>query len=147
VDNKADEKTGSKTRENQAEKDPSKFNWVAERSSCTLPRIYKALRSQIEEDVKARNDQRPKNSPYEFSVVETGADFSVLLQAKESRTSVVFILADSAIVVRDDQGNAMFEVTLTFTDDGKCKLHVNQEERDFWQVRRMALEDLMFRGH
>jgi hypothetical protein len=41
----------------------------------------------------------------------------------------------------------MFEVGLTFTDEGECKLIVNKEPRDFWQVRRMALEDLLFQGH
>ena len=41
----------------------------------------------------------------------------------------------------------MFEVTLTFNDEGGCKLHVNQEERDLWQVRRMALEELLFRDY
>jgi hypothetical protein len=29
---------------------------------------------------------------------------------------------------------------------GSCCLKVNGEEREFWQVRRMALEDLMFGG-
>ncbi|MFZ0815493.1 MAG: hypothetical protein WAM78_08235 [Candidatus Sulfotelmatobacter sp.] len=40
----------------------------------------------------------------------------------------------------------MFEVTLTFDDTGACKLNVNAESRDFWQVRRMALEELLFPG-
>jgi hypothetical protein len=39
----------------------------------------------------------------------------------------------------------MFEVTLTFSDDGKCKLKAKEENREPWQVRRMALEDLLFR--
>jgi hypothetical protein len=60
---------------------------------------------------------------------------------------VTFSLAEHAIFVRDDKGVAMFEVTLTFDDRGECKLNVNGEERDYWQVRRMALEELMFRGH
>jgi len=29
-------------------------------------------------------------------------------------------------------------------DQGECKLHANEQEREYWQVRRMALEDLMF---
>jgi hypothetical protein len=41
----------------------------------------------------------------------------------------------------------MFEVILTFDDEGECKLSVNGEEREFWQVRRMALEEIMFRGN
>jgi hypothetical protein len=131
----------------KAEKDAPKFDWVTERSSCSLPKVFTALRIQIEEDVKTRNALRPNNSPYEFSVVENGGDFRVLLKTKEAHKSVTFSLAEHAILVRDDKGDAMFEVTILFSVEGKCKLHVDAEERDFWQVRRMALEELMFRGY
>lgn len=57
------------------------------------------------------------------------------------------MLAEHAIVVRDDKGAEMFEVTLTFNDLGKRQLNVNGEARDYWQIRRMALEELMFRGN
>jgi hypothetical protein len=40
----------------------------------------------------------------------------------------------------------MFEVNATFRDEGECRLKVNGEERVLWQVRRMALEELLFRG-
>jgi hypothetical protein len=129
----------------KAEKEKSKFDWVTERSSCSLPKVFKALRLQVEEDVKTRNALRPDNSPYEFSVVEKGDDFTVLLKAKDVAISVMFSLAEHEILVRDDKGAQMFAVTLTFSDEGKCKLHANQQERELWQVRRMALEELMFR--
>jgi hypothetical protein len=48
--------------------------------------------------------------------------------------------------VRDGVGSPMFEVTVAFDDHGKCRLSINGEEREFWQVRRMALEELLFRG-
>jgi hypothetical protein len=117
-----------------AKKDKSKFNWVTGRSSCSLPKIF-------------RNALRPKNSPYEFSVKETGSDFTVSYEAKDVSRSVTFTLAEHGILVRGDKGNQMFEVNLTFTDEGECKLIVNKEPRDYWQVRRMALEELLFQGH
>ena len=40
-----------------------------------------------------------------------------------------------------------FAVTLTFNDEGDCRLHVDERERDLWQVRRMALEELLFQGY
>jgi len=124
----------------------SKFDWVTERSSCSLPKVFDALRVQVEADVKTRNGMRPSNSPYEFSVKEDNGEFAVLLKAQQLQQSVVFRLADHAILVRDDKSNPMFEVTAVFSDRGECTLKVNGEERDFWQVRRMALEELMFRG-
>jgi hypothetical protein len=140
VDNKADKVENV----NQTEKDNAKFNWVAERSSCSLPKVFQTLRAQVEEDVKTRNAQRPKNSPYEFAVKESGSDFTVLYVAKDVSKSVIFTLDKNGILVRGGEGNQMFEVTLNFTTDGECKLIVNEEQRDFWQVRRMALEELMF---
>jgi hypothetical protein len=124
----------------------SRFDWVTERSSCALPKVFKELRLQVTEDVKTRNALRPDNSPYEFSLAEHGDDFTVLLKAKDVLRSVVFTLAGHAIVVRDDNGDRMFDVTATFGDEGQCRLKVNAEERNLWQVRRMALEDLLFRG-
>jgi hypothetical protein len=130
----------------KANKDTSKFDWVTERSSCALPKVFKALRLEVVEDVKTRNALRPNNSPYKFSVAENGGDFSALLEAKDMRRSIIFSLAEHAILVRDDKGDSLFDVTATFSDEGECKLKVNGEERTLWQVRRMALEELLFRG-
>ena len=130
----------------KVEKDTSKFDWVTERSSCALPKIFKTLRLQVDEDVKTRNALRPNNSPYKFSVAENGGDFTALLEAKDVQRSVIFSLAEHAILVRDETGDPMFEVSATFSDEGECRLKVNGEDRALWQVRRMALEELLFRG-
>ena len=96
--------------------------------------------------MKTRNALRPNPPAYEFLVTHDTGEFAVLLKAKELQQSVSFALADHAIQVRDDQGAQLFEVTVTFDDTGNCRLNVNAQDRDFWQVRRMALEDLMYRG-
>jgi hypothetical protein len=138
--------TKAKTNTANAANDPSKFDWVTERSSCSLPKVFNTLRLQVEEDVNSRNALRPNNSPYEFSVAEDVGEFTVLLKTTEASRSVVFNLAEHAIIVRDEQRNPMFEVAASLNDQGECRLKVNGEEREFWQVRRLALEDLMFRG-
>ena len=71
----------------KVEKDMSTFDWVTERSSCSLPNVFKKLRLQVEGDVKTRNALRPNNSPYRFSVADTGGDFVVLLEAKDVHRS------------------------------------------------------------
>ena len=133
--------------ENNPQTGKPKFDWVTQRYSCSLPSIFKQLRSQIEQDVKTRDSLRPTYAPYEFSISDVDAGFRVLLKAKELEMAVTFILAEHEILVRDGKGIAMFQVTLTFNDRGECKLNVNGEELDFWQVRRMALEELMFRSY
>jgi hypothetical protein len=131
----------------KVEKDMSKFDWVTARSACSLPKVFKELRLQVEEDVKTRNALRPDNSPYEFSVAENGPDFTAILEAKDVHKSVTFSLAEHAILVRNNRGDQMFEVTLTFNDEGECRLNVGKDQRDLWQVRRMALEELLFAGY
>ena len=127
--------------------DKAEKDWVIARSLCSLPNVFKDLRLQIEEDVKTRNALRPNNSPYEFSVTENGDEFAVVLEAKDTNRSVIFSLAGRAIRVRDSRGNEMFDVTLTFKDEGECKLNVQEKERELWQVRRMALEELLLRSY
>jgi hypothetical protein len=129
------------------DKDKSKFDWVTARSSCSLPKVFKDLRLQVEEDVKTRNGLRPANSPYEFSLADDDDGFAVFLEAKDVHRSVKFSLAEHAIVVQDFKGKEMFEVTLTFNDEGECRLNVKEKECDLWQVRRMALEGLLFQGY
>jgi hypothetical protein len=133
--------------ENKTEKEAPKFDWVTERSRCSLPKVFYTLRQQVEDDVKTRNALRPANSPYEFSVSENIDEFRVVLQAQEVSESVVFSLAEHAIQVKDDKGSTLFDIIATFSEDGTCKLYVNESTREFWQVRRMALETLMFRGN
>jgi hypothetical protein len=144
ANDKANDKTNHKTNDKADKK--SKFDWVTSRSSCSLPRVFAALREQVEEDVKTRNDLRPNYAPYEFSMTEDTADFTVHLKAKEVERSVTFSLGEHAILVRNnDKNGAMFQVTAILDDHGACTLSANEEEREFWQIRRMALEDLMFR--
>ena len=129
----------------KAEHDKSRFDWVAHRSACTLPRVYKTLRNDVGEDVKARNAMRPQNCTYEFSVVDKEHSFSVSLVTADFHREITFVLEDHAILVLDPSGNQMFEVTLNFNSQGKCTMKAKEEFCEPWQVRRMALEDLMFR--
>jgi hypothetical protein len=39
----------------------------------------------------------------------------------------------------------MFDVAVKFNEKGECKLIANDEERALWEIRRMALEELLFR--
>jgi hypothetical protein len=124
-----------------------KFDWVSQRFACSLPAIFKTLRLQVEEDVKKRNNLRPKFAVYEFSVADHDDGFAVTLEANNVKKVVSFRLAEHAILVRNDLGEPMFDVTLSFNHQGECQMNVNKERLDFWQVRRLALEDLLFHSN
>lgn len=127
------------------ELDQSSFAWVAARAACTLPTVFATLRSEVGQDVGTRNAIRPKNAAYEFVIEEKPNLFSVVLVAKDFSRAISFQLEDHAILVLDHSGNQLFEVTLNFNDQGKCRMKAKEEYREPWQVRRMALEDLLFR--
>ena len=139
--------TNDKPAQAHQAKDKSKFNWVTGRFHCSLAAVFKQLRLDAEEDVKTRNGLRPANAPYEFSIADSDGAFAVKLEAQQVQKSVVFKLAEHAILVRDENGETKFEIHLAYSDDGQCRLRVNQKEREDWQVRRMALEDLMFASY
>jgi hypothetical protein len=131
----------------KTEKDRSKSDWVTQRFACSLPAVFKNLRLQIEEDVNTRNGLRPENAPYEFFVTDKNDGFVVEVHAGDTRKAVTFRLAQHAILVGDDVGNSMFEIALSFSDRGHCQLIVNNQALEDWQVRRLALEDLLFAGN
>jgi hypothetical protein len=125
----------------------AKFDWVSQRFACSLPAVFKTLRLQVEEDVKKRNALRPKFAVYEFSVADNDDGFVVTLEANKIHKTVRFRLADHAICVCNDRGESMFDVTLSFNDRGECQMNVQKERLDYWQVRRLALEDLLFHSN
>jgi hypothetical protein len=127
------------------ETEKSRFDWVTERSNCTLPKIFNSLRIQVEQDVKTRNAMRPDLAPYEFVMEEDVNEFKVSLEARGRVKAVKFAIDDHLIVVLDQDNSQLFDITLIFTDDGKCRIKAKEEACELWQVRRMALEDLMFR--
>ncbi|MGD0737495.1 MAG: hypothetical protein ABR976_20380 [Terracidiphilus sp.] len=127
------------------EKDVPEFDWVTRRSECSLPHIFRQLGNTVKADVATRNALRPANSPYEFSMKEDISSFTVRLEGKGLSKSILFCLAEHAIVVKDDKGYQIFDVAVKFNEKGECKLIANDEERALWEIRRMALEELMFR--
>ena len=119
-------------------------DWVTKRAACTLPNMFRTIRLRVEEDVKNRNALRPSNSPYEFLVTEGDDEFTVNLKTEGTWKSVVFSLTERAILVRDDKRIQMFEITLTFNDQGECRLSADHVHRELWQIERLALEELFF---
>jgi hypothetical protein len=135
------------TAQDNRKTDRSRSEWVTQRFACSLPAVFKNLRLQIEEDVNTRNGLRPENAPYQFFVTDKQDGFVVEVRAGDTRKAVTFRLAPHAILVGDDVGNAMFEITLSFNEAGHCQRIVNNQALEDWQVRRLALEDLLFAGN
>jgi hypothetical protein len=86
-----------------------------------------------------------RRAVYGFITTAHGNRFSVVLQSTglESR-SVVFEQTEVGVVVKDGDDNEVLEATLTLNNQGECRLKVGKEELEFWQFRRLVLEDFFF---
>jgi len=60
---------------------------------------------------------------------------------------VNFNLTEHSIVISDQDGNTIFEAVATLNDEGECRLKVTGQEKELWQVRKMALEELFFKKY
>jgi hypothetical protein len=127
---------------------PKDFNWVEARAECSLHNIFKALELGVREDVEAIKALLRPHEDIRFSVQTARSRFSVVRVDDPMRSiseSVDFELAQPQIIVRNDDG-VILTATLTLNNEGQCKLKVGNDELEQWQVRRMALEKLLFKN-
>jgi len=127
--------------------DRTNFDWVTARYSCSLTNVFETLKLQIQKDVEIRNKLSPERADYVFKIITKADIFTVFLEGNVTHWGVKFILSSKTvktIEVRDENDKLMIEATVTLNDDGECRLQVNGQERELWQVRKMALEKLFF---
>src|SRR5579875_1296739 len=119
------------------------FDWVTALGSCSLGKVFEQLKSQIEQDVDKRNKLREMPSFYKFEVSKDANSITILLEGNNVKSkSVKFVKAENVIDVQDEQGAATcHSATVTISNDRECRLRIDGKEYEFWQFRRMALEN------
>lgn len=128
---------------------PENFDWVTARQECSIAVVFEKLRSQVKSDVETREAMRamPMDQHYAFKfVVSNEREFSALVMGHKIHRAVIFSLSmpSQSIKVRDEKDVLMFDATTTINDEGECRLKVKGQERELWQVRKMALESVLF---
>ncbi len=127
---------------------PENFDWVTALSACSIAVVFERLRLQVKNDIETREAMRemPKDQHYAFQFVSNEREFSALVQGHKIHRSVIFSLSlpSQSIKVRDEKDILLFDATTTINDEGECRLKVRGHERELWQVRKMALEGLLF---
>jgi hypothetical protein len=117
------------------------FDWVTALSSCSVNEVFVRLKQQVEQDVETRNKQLTHSG---FKFIATGESFTVLTEDHRTLRSVTFKRGTQDITVQDEDNAVMLKATLTFNEEGECRLKVKDRELCLWKVRKMALEDLLF---
>jgi len=119
------------------------FDWVSMRALYSSLTVFEKLKLQVQKDVEARNKYLAERRDA-FHVKLDNNRFSIFVPTNPLRPGVVFSVADETIFVKDGKGELMFKATLTLNDEGECRVKINGQEREFWQMRKMALEELFF---
>jgi hypothetical protein len=122
------------------------FDWVAARAKCSIGVVFERLREQVRTDVEARKRQTETDRHYAMSFVSEGRMFAALVESHQIHDVISFVLEDDAIEVRDKE-KALFVSTVGLNNEGRCIMKIDNQEYELWQVRRLALEKLLFRKY
>jgi hypothetical protein len=133
--------------------DPN-FDWVAARAKCSASEVYRDFALQLKKDVATRNDLLSGNERRHevnftfnggleptslFVAARTGGNF-----LGESRLAhVIFTKSPEGIAAEYSDGKTLTAV-LMLSQDGECRLKVDDVEYSFWQFRKLTLEPIFF---
>lgn len=120
----------------------SDFDWVTERANCSIDVVFESLKTGVRRDVDTR-DGIAETEGRQFKLIDEGDNFSVVSIWASGRGVIRFVLKKPLITVSGD-GQPLMEARLMINDEGRCRLRVKDDELEFWQFRRRALERLFF---
>lgn len=120
---------------------PTNLDWVSVRAKCEISHIFDSLKDEVQKDVTAQNSSTGNSK---FSVQYAGDSFTVLCADGGGVRAIVFALSGKTIQIKNGDRVHLFSASLTLNDTGECKLKVDNQELESWQLRRRALEELFF---
>jgi hypothetical protein len=126
------------------------LDWVDAREKCSPANMFAQLHLEVERDVETRNGQLPEDSPYRFVITNRISNsFCVTREIPlqpHANSSVTITFDGQRISAKNNETRSLiFKATLSLGDDGMCRFKLeNGELKESWQLRRMALEDLLF---
>ena len=130
---------------------PDNLDWVKARNECSAAQMFEGLKREIGSDIAIRNSQLPPGSPFTFTLEIFNGSFSVIRKAAGDSPSVIFSRKGEEITAKNsNSGELIFVATVTLNDLGECKFKLKESgkaeysEKYSWQVRRLALQELLF---
>jgi hypothetical protein len=122
---------------------PESLNWVEVRIGCLIKNAFESLRAKVEEDVNSYNEKLNGQISQQVSYVfGMSSMFAVISRGREF-IRVDFQLQGKTVEIRRDE-KLTLQVTPVFSDLGRCRWKLNDEELEQWQIRKLALEELLF---
>jgi hypothetical protein len=129
---------------------PQDLNWVEKRAACSADQVFRELQTGIENDIAYRNAIRGTGPLVTGNfIAQLTSDGKVLIVAEEgpwSKGRLKIFAMDGRIEVRNEIANTNWAAKVIFSDEGRCKLKLEDDGRELeqWQFRKLALESLFF---
>ena len=120
----------------------SDFDWVTARAECSLKSTFHALYEEIKSNVQTAtklNGKAKFNTLYQHNKVIVSRE-----EDDDEVESIVFELTATAIMVTQIPDKILFSALPSITREKVCRLEVNGEPLEVWQVSMKALEGLFF---
>jgi hypothetical protein len=125
------------------------FNWVLERSKCSLSVEFAMLQKEADENVKCRNSLLGAQHRFGLECRPDGK--RTFLVRRWDTTNIeddviaIFTIQRDGIVVDDGNRNHLFTLIVTLNDMGDCRFQIDgMGEFKRWQVLKRALEKVLF---
>jgi hypothetical protein len=131
----------------------SSFNWVVERSRCSLPHIFNTLAEMIETDVTTANDLKFPNLTFtlirisEDKITVTRLkDYSIAGSGPLPERMVTVEIDGAAITFKEGTQNKalLFTAAPAINENRECIMLVDDKPYKLWQIRQKALDSLFF---
>lgn len=121
------------------------FDWVTERTKCSISVMFERLRLGVEHDI-AVWERLPDRDPGRVVYDNQGHYFTVTKNGRPDAPRVAFRLGQNTITVDCAGGGktTSFHVALTLNQNRECRFVVDAEELERWQLRQKALSPLFF---
>ncbi len=126
---------------------PKTLDWVKARAECSLEHLFSLLIEVLDSDVKSMRAHAPDGTQLSLNVL-TASKVSISKVQPDRGFSkagkVVFDRTSLGINVGSDRNDLMFTAKPSLDATGSCRLEIDGQPMELWQVSRKALEDLFF---
>ena len=124
-------------------------DWVTRRLKCSEFEIFKQIQAGVLRDIAARMASQLQPPAIVFKPAANANpredNFKIVRLGSGIEASLEFTIEGKNICVKDGTGKQFLAATLTLNDECECRLKVGARELEYWQFRKLALEDfLMF---
>jgi hypothetical protein len=126
---------------------PKTLDWVKARTECSIERLFLLLIEVLRADVQSIQARSQGSTKYTLDV-PTDSSAAVIKEEDmggiRDRDGVVFRRTTSGIVARTAKNEVLFTAKPSLAINGDCRLEIDGQPLELWQVSRRALEPLFF---